>query len=105
MDEEPLEDWLRRRDADRLPPGTRKALPLGAGPAQAAHVDPDEPRLLLEWDGQQWNADSVAVDRATATQATDPGAAARAVRLPQFNALPAAVPPWRPPPITINRGP
>ncbi|MFB7781385.1 DUF6087 family protein [Streptomyces vinaceus] len=54
MTEEPLERWAARRQGRLRKPGERKAITLGAGPQRAAHVDPDVPRLILEWDGFAW---------------------------------------------------
>ncbi|MFD3756671.1 DUF6087 family protein [Streptomyces sp. NPDC058622] len=56
MTDEPLDEWDARRQ-ERLPkPGDLKAVSLGPGPQRAAHVDPDAPRLILEWDGFAWQA-------------------------------------------------
>lgn len=60
MDDEPLDEWAARRDARRPAPGDRKAVPLGEGPERGAHVDPDVPRVMLEWDGHQWQPGGVA---------------------------------------------
>lgn len=61
--DEPLEEWAarreRRRTADREITGTRRVVPLAAG-ARAAHIAPDAPRLLLEWDGAAWATVGVA---------------------------------------------
>ncbi|MFI9047286.1 DUF6087 family protein [Streptomyces sp. NPDC053427] len=54
MDDEPLDRWAARRAKRLRTPGTRKAVQLGPGPQQAAHVAPDAPRLIVEWDGYQW---------------------------------------------------
>lgn len=34
--------------------GERKAVHFGDGPQRAAHLDPDAPRLIVEWDSCQW---------------------------------------------------
>ncbi|MGW0928001.1 DUF6087 family protein [Streptomyces sp. NPDC002644] len=42
QDDEPLEEWARRRDARQAASkGRRRAVPLGDGPHRGAHVDPD----------------------------------------------------------------
>ncbi|MFF3380825.1 DUF6087 family protein [Streptomyces sp. NPDC002680] len=60
---EPLEEWAARRDrrraAEREITGARRVIPLAEG-ARAAHVTPDAPRLLLEWDGAAWTTVGVA---------------------------------------------
>ncbi|WP_331718733.1 DUF6087 family protein [Streptomyces sp. NBC_00212] len=53
-DDEPLEQWAARRERRLRPVGERRAVALGAGPQQAAHIDPAAPRLIAEWDGYQW---------------------------------------------------
>ncbi|MCY0940207.1 DUF6087 family protein [Streptomyces antarcticus] len=54
MTEEPFERWAARRQGRLRKPGELKAITLGAGPQRAAHVDPDAPRMILEWDGFAW---------------------------------------------------
>ncbi|MCY0931517.1 DUF6087 family protein [Streptomyces sp. H27-H1] len=54
MTEEPLDRWAARRQGRLRKPGELKAITLSTGPARAAHVDPDAPRLILEWDGFAW---------------------------------------------------
>jgi len=88
VDDEPLDEWAARREASRPAPGDRKAVPLGDGPEQGGHVDPDAPRGMLEWDGHQWVPGGVADDHTTAAQETDPQGAAERVPLPRFGALP-----------------
>ncbi|MFJ8209719.1 DUF6087 family protein [Streptomyces sp. NPDC096033] len=53
-EDEPLAQWAARREGRLRKPGELKAVTLGAGPQRAAHVDPDAPRLILEWDGFAW---------------------------------------------------
>ena len=53
-DDEPLDRWAARREKRLRPVGERKAVHLGDGPQRAAHLDPDAPRLIVEWDGYQW---------------------------------------------------
>ncbi|MFD7899318.1 DUF6087 family protein [Streptomyces sp. NPDC059743] len=63
--DEPLDAWAARRDerraAHREITGNRRVVVLGEG-ARAAHVTPDAPRLLLEWDGTAWATVGVAQD-------------------------------------------
>ncbi|MFJ7589511.1 DUF6087 family protein [Streptomyces sp. NPDC097617] len=54
MTDEPLERWAARREGRLRKPGERKAITLSDGPQRATHVDPDAPRMLLEWDGFAW---------------------------------------------------
>ncbi|WP_405421454.1 DUF6087 family protein [Streptomyces erythrochromogenes] len=54
MTDEPLDRWAARRQGRLRKPGERKAVTLGTGPQRAAHVDPDAPRMILEWDGFAW---------------------------------------------------
>ncbi|MFJ2895827.1 DUF6087 family protein [Streptomyces sp. NPDC087218] len=96
VDDEPLDEWAARRDANRPAPGERRAVPLGEGPARGRHVDPAAPRGMLEWDGHQWVPSGVAEDRAAALEETGPQNAAERVRLPPSSALPSAPEPWRP---------
>ncbi|MFD9452382.1 DUF6087 family protein [Streptomyces sp. NPDC059985] len=51
MNDEPLDQWAARRQGRLRKPGKRKATTLGTGPQRAAHLDPETPRLILEWDG------------------------------------------------------
>ncbi|GAA0286900.1 hypothetical protein GCM10010302_26530 [Streptomyces polychromogenes] len=53
-EDEPLAQWAARREGRLRKPGELKAVTLGAGPQRAAHVNPDAPRLILEWDGFAW---------------------------------------------------
>ncbi|MFD8978618.1 DUF6087 family protein [Streptomyces sp. NPDC059564] len=54
MTDEPLERWAARRQGRLRKPGERKAVTLGTGPQRANHVDPEAPRMILEWDGFAW---------------------------------------------------
>ncbi|WP_432112637.1 DUF6087 family protein [Streptomyces sp. S1] len=66
-DEEPLEDWARRRDERRAKTkGRLRAVPLGEGPYRGAHVDPDAPRAIQQWTGTQWEPVGVVDDLAAA---------------------------------------
>ncbi|MFF4520496.1 DUF6087 family protein [Streptomyces bluensis] len=67
MDEEPLEDWARRREERRAQSkGKLRAVPLAAGPHCGAHVEPDAPRVIEEWNGTVWMTVGVADDLAAA---------------------------------------
>lgn len=96
MDDESLSEWAERRDSRRPTPGERKAVPLGDG-QHGAHVDPNTPRVVEEWDGHQWAPSGVTADHQDAAQETDPATAAARVPLPLFSQLPPAPEhPWRP---------
>ncbi|MFZ3491773.1 DUF6087 family protein [Streptomyces sp. 5.8] len=67
MEDEPLADWARKRDERRArATGRLRAVPLTDGPLGAAHVDPNAPRAIQEFDGTQWVTLSIAVNLATA---------------------------------------
>ncbi|WP_043224626.1 DUF6087 family protein [Streptomyces sp. NRRL F-5193] len=67
QDDEPLEEWARRRDARQAASkGKRRAVPLSDGPHRGAHVDPDAPRAIEEWTGTEWTVVGVVKDLATA---------------------------------------
>ncbi|WP_455681775.1 DUF6087 family protein [Streptomyces violascens] len=53
-DDEPLDAWAARRATRLRPVGERKAVHLGGDPHRAAHIAPDTPRLIVEWDGYAW---------------------------------------------------
>ncbi|WP_435060231.1 DUF6087 family protein [Streptomyces sp. bgisy060] len=54
-DEEPLEEWARRREQRQAASkGKQRAVPLGRGPHRGAHVDPGTPRVIEEWTGSEW---------------------------------------------------
>ncbi|MFJ9789355.1 DUF6087 family protein [Streptomyces globosus] len=56
-DEEPLEEWARRREERQAAArGKLRAVPLGAGPHRGTHVEPDTPRVIEEWTGTGWEA-------------------------------------------------
>lgn len=66
-DEEPLEEWARRREERRARSrGKLRPVRLGSGPLQGTHVDPDAPRVIEEWDGSQWVAIGVVPNLAAA---------------------------------------
>ncbi|MFF9074491.1 DUF6087 family protein [Streptomyces sp. NPDC014872] len=67
MEDEPLAEWARRRDERRArATGRLRAVALAEGPYRAAHVDPNAPRAIQEFDGTQWVTLSLAVDLAAA---------------------------------------
>ncbi|WP_031008939.1 DUF6087 family protein [Streptomyces sp. NRRL F-5727] len=67
QDDEPLEEWARRRDARQAASkGRRRAVPLGDRPHRGAHVDPDAPRAIEEWTGTEWMVVGVVEDLAAA---------------------------------------
>ncbi|MEV7289518.1 DUF6087 family protein [Streptomyces sp. NPDC093252] len=70
MDDEPLSEWARRRDA-RV--GRLRATPLvpGDGP-QGAHLHPGAPRLIQRWNGHSWEPHAFAADLAEARKLLHP---------------------------------
>ncbi|MFM9445328.1 DUF6087 family protein [Streptomyces acidiscabies] len=72
MDEEPLSEWARRRDAKV---GRLRAVPIvrGDGP-RATHVNPDEPRAIERWNGHAWEPYGYAADLAEAKRVLYPEA-------------------------------
>ncbi|MER6443680.1 DUF6087 family protein [Streptomyces venezuelae] len=67
MNEEPLEEWARRREERRARSmGKLRAVPLTSGPHRGAHVDPAAPRAIEQWDGTQWVTVGIADDLAAA---------------------------------------
>ncbi|WP_282695235.1 DUF6087 family protein [Streptomyces sp. CC208A] len=57
QDDEPLEEWARRRaERQAASKGRLRAVPLGGGPYRGAHVDHDAPRAIEEWTGTEWAA-------------------------------------------------
>ncbi|MFJ3446108.1 DUF6087 family protein [Streptomyces sp. NPDC086081] len=97
MDDEPLEQWVERREERRPARGERRLAPLG-DQERGAHVDSHAPRVIQEWDGHQWVPVGVAEDFTTAAQEAGGDAPTRAGRvpLPSFGKLPLAPEPWRP---------
>ncbi|MCW5254239.1 DUF6087 family protein [Streptomyces sp. SHP 1-2] len=97
MEDEPLDEWAARRARSRPAPGERRAVSLGES-GHGAHVDPDAPRGVQEWDGHEWTPAGVAGDLRAAADETGPDTASRAgqVPLPTFGRLPPLPPPWRP---------
>ncbi|MGW2466184.1 DUF6087 family protein [Streptomyces bauhiniae] len=95
--EESLDGWAARRDARRPDPGERRPAPLSER-GRGAHVAPDTPRGVEEWDGQDWVPVSAAANYPAAAAETGVDAAARAERvpLPKFGCLPELPEPYRP---------
>ena len=66
-EQEPLEDWARRREERRdASKGKRRALPLTEGPHRGQHVEPDAPRVIQEWNGTEWDTIGLVSDLAAA---------------------------------------
>ncbi|MFH8257713.1 DUF6087 family protein [Streptomyces roseolus] len=71
--EEPFSQWAERwlqRRASRV--GEYDAVPLTRGPRRGAHVNPNEPRVIVQWDGYQWQPVSVAGSYAEAQRFLNP---------------------------------
>jgi Family of unknown function (DUF6087) len=67
MDDEPLEQWVRRREEEReRKTGRLRHTPLAPGPHRGSHVHPDAPRLISRWDGYAWQPLAVVDDLAQA---------------------------------------
>ncbi|MFJ8472315.1 DUF6087 family protein [Kitasatospora sp. NPDC094011] len=58
-DDETVTDWYAERAGCTRPPGTRDALTL-ASDVRRGHLFQDTPRLVVEWDGGQWQPVGVA---------------------------------------------
>ncbi|MFB6518714.1 DUF6087 family protein [Streptomyces sp. NPDC056401] len=71
-EDEPLAQWAARREGRLRKPGERKAITLAAGPQRAAHVNPEAPRLVLEWDGFAWQVLMTVPNFAAAYEALHP---------------------------------
>ncbi|MER8097151.1 DUF6087 family protein [Streptomyces goshikiensis] len=69
--DEPLDRWAARRAQRLRPVGERKAVTLVPG-SHAAHVHPDAPRLILEWDGYQWTTLATVANLAAARRFLNP---------------------------------
>ncbi|MFD7555197.1 DUF6087 family protein [Streptomyces sp. NPDC059835] len=50
----------------------KKAITLGAGPQRAAHINPNAPRLILEWDGYAWEPVTTVENYAAALRLLNP---------------------------------
>ncbi|MFG2580409.1 DUF6087 family protein [Streptomyces malaysiensis] len=86
-DDEPLDEWAARRGKRLRPVGERKSVHLGGDPHRAAHVEPDVPRLIVEWDGYAWQP----------VTTVDNYAAACRILNPAPESSPSAASPARPP--------
>ncbi|MFF3640344.1 DUF6087 family protein [Streptomyces sp. NPDC002564] len=54
-EDEPLQDWVRRREERRdASKGKRRAIPLAEGQLRGQHVQPHAPRVIQEWNGTEW---------------------------------------------------
>ncbi|MER5302245.1 DUF6087 family protein [Streptomyces lasiicapitis] len=60
--EEVSEQWGKRLLAGTYRPGRMRAVTLREGPQRAAHLDPDLPRAVLRWTGQEWTLVRVVAD-------------------------------------------
>ncbi|MFW3474322.1 DUF6087 family protein [Streptomyces microflavus] len=60
MDDEPLSDWAKRRDAKI---GRLRAVPLvsGDGP-KGSHLNPGAPRAIQRWNGYTWEPHGTAAN-------------------------------------------
>ncbi|GHI84128.1 DUF6087 family protein [Streptomyces xanthophaeus] len=83
MEDEPLDRWAARRQGRLRKPGEKKAITLGAGPQRAAHLDPDAPRMILEWDGFAWQALMMVENYAAACRALSPASEAAPAGQPE----------------------
>ncbi|MET9735496.1 DUF6087 family protein [Streptomyces sp. NPDC006458] len=64
MDDEPLSDWAKRRDA-RI--GRLRAVPLTSDEGlKGSHINPDAPRAIQRWNGYAWEAYAFAANLAEA---------------------------------------
>ncbi|MFI1201675.1 DUF6087 family protein [Streptomyces sp. NPDC020883] len=73
MHEEPLEEWARRREGRRnASKGKLRAVPLTSGPNRGAHVEPDAPRVIQEWNGAEWETVCIVDDLAAAKALLNP---------------------------------
>lgn len=79
MEDEPLDEWAARRSRRLRPAGSLRAVIVGRPVATAAHLFPDEPRAIEEWDGYQWLPVTLLGDYASACRFLDPDATAARV--------------------------
>ncbi|MFK0253215.1 DUF6087 family protein [Streptomyces sp. NPDC090445] len=72
MDDEPLSEWVERRDAKI---GRLRAVPVvpGDGP-KGAHLNPDAPRVIERWNGHAWEPHACAAGLADAQRILYPEA-------------------------------
>ncbi|MFE4873485.1 DUF6087 family protein [Streptomyces sp. NPDC056682] len=71
-DDEPLDAWAARRAKRLRPVGERKAVHLDSDPHRAAHIAPDTPRLIVEWDGYAWQPVTTVDNYAAACRILNP---------------------------------
>ncbi|MGW4028691.1 DUF6087 family protein [Streptomyces sp. NPDC004838] len=70
MNDEPLSDWVKRRDA-RI--GRLRAVPIvGRGEPRGAHLRPDAPRAVERWNGHAWELHTIARNLAEARRLLHP---------------------------------
>lgn len=81
QDDEPLEQWAAKREKRLRPVGEKKIQALAGG--HAVHVNPDELRLILSWDGVQWVPETIAENHAEACRLVYPPLVIEAVQLPE----------------------
>ncbi|WP_030057149.1 MULTISPECIES: DUF6087 family protein [Streptomyces] len=60
-DDETVSDWYAARNNRHRPPGTRDAMVLDPG-ARHGLLFQDTPRLVVEWDGSEWQPVGVAAN-------------------------------------------
>ncbi|MBT2542085.1 hypothetical protein J7E99_15560 [Streptomyces sp. ISL-44] len=72
MSDEPLDRWAARRQGRLRKPGELKAISLGSGPRRGAHLEPDAPRMILEWDGFAWQPLATVENHAAACRILNP---------------------------------
>ncbi|MET8683724.1 DUF6087 family protein [Streptomyces sp. NPDC004732] len=66
-EQEPLEDWARRREERRdASKGKLRAIPLAEGRHRGQHLEPDAPRVIQEWNGTEWETVAVVSNLAEA---------------------------------------
>ncbi|MFD9477979.1 DUF6087 family protein [Streptomyces nojiriensis] len=72
MDDEPLSEWLDRRDAKI---GRFRAVPIASGDGpKGAHLNPDAPRAIERWNGHAWEPHGFASNLAEAKRIQYPEA-------------------------------
>lgn len=70
MDDEPLSRWVERRDAKI---GRLRSMPIVAGEGpKGAHLNPDAPRAVEQWNGHAWEPYAVVANLAEAKQVMYP---------------------------------
>ena len=70
MQDEPFEQWVRRREKEReRRKGRVRLSALTPGVRRGSHVHPEAPRLISRWDGYRWQPVAVVADLAAAKAA------------------------------------